>query len=89
MYEAYLETEGIEYTEEVFQHFVHEHGKAFCPEQGQITYVDGKVKCSRNTENDVENQEEDVPFLWLNGEGEVRMGKGLDEGGRWLHRWMN
>lgn len=60
MYEMYLETEGIKHSDFVFEEFLKEYGKDVCPGHGDITYVDGKVKCSVHT---IVDDYGDVPFL--------------------------
>lgn len=58
MYEGYLELEGLEHSDVVFQQFLKEYGKEICPCRGEISYLDGKVRCSVHDED-----EGDVPFL--------------------------
>lgn len=58
MYEIYLEVEGIVHSDGVFEEFLKDYGKDLCPEHGVLIYVDGKVKCSKHSE-----EEGDVPFL--------------------------
>lgn len=64
MYEAHLKLENIEHTDLVFEQFLQEYCQNVCPEHGDITYVDGKIKCSVHTrEDDSKNDDGDVPFL--------------------------
>jgi len=57
-YGVYLELEGIEHTDAIFEQYLLEYHKDICPGHGVITYVEGKVKCSEHT-----IVEDDVPFL--------------------------
>lgn len=58
MYNIYLQTNGIEHTEVIFQEFLKMYGKDLSPHHGIFIYVDGKVKCSEHSE-----EAENVPFL--------------------------
>lgn len=49
MYEEHLGIAGIELSDFVFEEFLKEDGKNVCPQHGDITYVDEKVKCSVHT----------------------------------------
>lgn len=62
MYEMYLETESIEHSDIVFEEFLKEYGKDICPENGVITYADGKVVCSVHSK-EVSKDDDDVPYL--------------------------
>ncbi|GCD09736.1 prepilin-type N-terminal cleavage/methylation domain-containing protein [Clostridium tagluense] len=59
MYEMYLETEGIEDDDDVFEQFLQGYGENVCQSHGEINHVDGKVKCSVHTNEDAR----DVPYL--------------------------
>lgn len=67
MYEMYLTIEELEHSEDLFTQYLHEYDEKICPDNGDINYVEGKVKCSKHdknedTEND-EKEDESVPFL--------------------------
>lgn len=59
MYEVSLVEKEVTRTEISFNEFIYEHGKKICPKHGEITYVDGKIKCSVHAKD----EDEQVPFL--------------------------
>lgn len=59
MYELYLNTEGLDNSDIVFQQFLNDYKFKICPSGGEISYDDGKVKCSIH--DNVESEE--IPFL--------------------------
>jgi prepilin-type N-terminal cleavage/methylation domain-containing protein len=64
MYEGYLMLENNEHSDEIFNQYMNDYRKDICPNHGDVSYVDGKVRCSiHSKENDSESDEEDVPFL--------------------------
>jgi len=60
MYETYLMVESIEDSEKVFEQYMHDLGRDICPGNGEISYVEGEVKCSLHSG---EEDEGDVPYL--------------------------
>ena len=65
MYEMYLTMKNIEHSEEVFKEYLKEYDSKICPDDGEISYVDGKVRCSIHDDEDesINGQNEGVPFL--------------------------
>lgn len=65
MYELYLVQEGIEHSKELFNQFLQDYGSNICPSGGYISYIDGKVICSKHStnSNDSQQNDESVPFL--------------------------
>jgi prepilin-type N-terminal cleavage/methylation domain-containing protein len=67
MYEAYLILENIDHTYAIFAEYLQEYEKNICPDQGDINYINGKVRCSVHSKGDnVESDDEGnegVPFL--------------------------
>lgn len=68
MYYLYLLMEEIEHSEVIFVQFLQEYEEHICPDHGNISYVDGKVKCSVHIRGaDAVSEEDDddksVPFL--------------------------
>lgn len=69
MYETYLIIEGVDHSDRIFEQYVQALDRVICPGNGDISYVDGKVKCSLHSgdegvqedENDVDDGS--VPFL--------------------------
>lgn len=67
MYDIYLLLENVDHLDIVFEQYLQEYGKNVCPENGEITYIDGKVQCSihckKDTDKSNDNEGEGVPFL--------------------------
>ncbi len=72
MYELYLETEGLDHSDVLFKSFLNDYSKNTCPSHGEITYINGEVRCSVHIdEESIESDDEDdngledgsVPFL--------------------------
>lgn len=63
MYESYLHMKQIKHSESVFNKYLQEYGEHICPDYGNISYVNGKMRCSVHTEED--NDDASVPFLWF------------------------
>ncbi|OIJ11259.1 hypothetical protein BKP37_16585 [Anaerobacillus alkalilacustris] len=68
MYETELALKGIEHSEAKFSQYLQEYGEDICPDDGEISYVDGVVQCSvhSRTEEETEDEDEDdggVPFF--------------------------
>lgn len=69
-YNANLDLREIEHSPEYFDQLMEDmfNGKTICPSQSNISYDDGKVKCSIHSEDNNSDQEEkdepeDVPYL--------------------------
>ena len=79
MYETYLVMEELEHSDVIFIEYLYENGENICPDHGDITYLDGKVQCSKHDrDNGSESDDDgDVPFLWLwlNDDDVVSIGK--------------
>lgn len=67
MYELYLTLENTDHIYAIFIEYLQEYGKNICPDQGDINYINGKVRCSVHSKGDnVESDDEGnegVPFL--------------------------
>jgi type II secretory pathway pseudopilin PulG len=67
MYETYLELEDIEHSEVVFAKYLEYYSEDICPEDGEISYFDGRVNCSlhprENGGGDRDSEGEGVPFI--------------------------
>ena len=63
MYGGYLILENINHTDIVFDQYIQEYVRDICPEGGDISYEDGKVKCRiHNGENKLSDDGQ-IPFL--------------------------
>ncbi|WP_228027520.1 type IV pilin protein [Bacillus fonticola] len=62
LYERYLVLEGIEHTDVVFDQYLRNYGEEICSEQGDVTYVDGRVRFS-DFQSDDRDENGGVPFL--------------------------
>ncbi len=63
-YEIYLEREGLDHRELLFNQYMIDNEYNPCPEDGIVSYIDGKVYCSiHNPIEESEEEEEEVPFL--------------------------
>ncbi|MFA9396922.1 MAG: prepilin-type N-terminal cleavage/methylation domain-containing protein [Clostridiaceae bacterium] len=66
-YELYLTINGLEHSDILFDKFLDKYEKTICSDHGDITYVNGKVKCSIHSaedKNEIEDDDsEEVPFL--------------------------
>lgn len=62
IYRAYLITEGLNHINQIFEGYIIQYGKDICPEDGNIRYDNGQVRCSLHTNKD-EDDEEEVPYL--------------------------
>lgn len=63
-YEIYLALEGNSHKEELFGRFLLSFDRRLCPIEGEITYVDGKVKCSVHEEEHKGDKDGgEVPYL--------------------------
>ena len=61
-YHAYLVLKKDEHTEGLYYQYIQEYGQDICTGDGEISYGDGKFRCSIHNKNgDVENGE--VPYL--------------------------
>lgn len=65
MYDIYLILEDIDHTDTVFVQYLQEFGQKICPQDGDISCVDGKVKCNLHPITDGNNNDdgEEVPYL--------------------------
>ncbi len=67
MYHVYLLMENKAHTAYVFNEFLqkHKHEGSICPANGEIKYVNGKVRCSLHFKNEANGIDDDggVPFL--------------------------
>lgn len=53
--------EDIEYNDALFKQFIID--KDFCSDDGEITYIDGEVHCSKHESLGTEEPPEEVPWL--------------------------
>ncbi|SEN49037.1 prepilin-type N-terminal cleavage/methylation domain-containing protein [Mesobacillus persicus] len=68
MYSTHLHLESKDHSTSAFQDYLHDSGVDICPSGGEITFVDGAVKCSIHSDSHGEEEEPDeggsgVPFL--------------------------
>lgn len=68
MYNAYLLMENKAHTAYVFADFLQQHEGSICPSNGEIKYLNGKIRCSLHYAGEANgiNDDEDggnVPFL--------------------------
>ena len=67
MYKTYLALECIEHSDLVFNQYLQGYENDVCPDDGEISYVEGEVKCSIHSIDDAGSNEnegdEGVPFL--------------------------
>jgi prepilin-type N-terminal cleavage/methylation domain-containing protein len=67
VYERYLALESVEHSEFVFEQYLLDYDVSLCPIGGDISYLDGEVRCSVHHGDDdgegSEEQEVSVPFL--------------------------
>ena len=64
MYEAHLTLENKNHTEDIFDHYLQEYGRDICPENGDIYYVGGEVRCGvHSEEGESDDEDESIPFL--------------------------
>jgi prepilin-type N-terminal cleavage/methylation domain-containing protein len=69
MYESFLDLEGIEHSNIIFAQYQQDYGEDIYPENGDISYVDGEVRCSLHQkdsdggDDDSGEEEDDVPYL--------------------------
>lgn len=65
MYHIYLLMENKEHTNNVFDEFLQKHEGTICPANGDIKYVNGKVRCMLHSEDEANGSNDDgsVPFL--------------------------
>jgi len=65
MYHAYLLTENKEHTDNVFDEFMQNYEENICPDNGDIKYVNGNVRCMLHSEDETNGNDDDVsvPFL--------------------------
>jgi hypothetical protein len=69
MYESFLDLEGIEHSNIIFAQYQQDYGEDICPENGDISYVDGIVRCSLHPrddgggDGDNGGDEVEVPYL--------------------------
>ena len=67
MYHIYLLMENKENTNNVFAEFLQNYEETICPDNGDIKYGNGKVRCILHSEDEADgNDDEDdgsVPFL--------------------------
>ncbi|MGO1469483.1 MAG: prepilin-type N-terminal cleavage/methylation domain-containing protein [Tissierella sp.] len=59
-YHLYLVDEGIDHTDSMFTKYLIEQDIKICPENGEISYVNNKVKCSIH---DKEKEDNDVLYI--------------------------
>ncbi len=59
LYSAFLVMEGKDYTELLFDQFILENESDLCPEDGILSYYDGKVNCSVHYTDDSEDDNDD------------------------------
>ena len=50
--------------------------KDICPDDNELTYVDGEVHCSKHDNLETEETPEEVPWIWLDQCIEVSILKG-------------
>jgi prepilin-type N-terminal cleavage/methylation domain-containing protein len=68
-YEGYLVIEGIGHSDAVFLQYLEDYGERICPSNREITYSEGKVKCSlhprasKEVDQNGDDTGEGVPFL--------------------------
>ena len=65
MYHAYLLTENKEHTDNVFDEFMQNYEENICPDNGDIKYINGNVRCMLHSEDETNGNDDDesVPFL--------------------------
>jgi prepilin-type N-terminal cleavage/methylation domain-containing protein len=62
MYGTYLTLESVDHAEVVFAQYMEGYAERICPNNGDITYVDGRIRCSLHAGGD-EEEEQEVPYL--------------------------
>ena len=64
-YHVYLLMENKEHTNNVFDEFFQNNKEIICPDNGDIKYVNGKVRCMLHSEDKANGNNDDgsVPFL--------------------------
>jgi prepilin-type N-terminal cleavage/methylation domain-containing protein len=62
-YKAFLELENVDRPDLYFAKFLQGYDGDVCPAGGELSYVDGSVKCSVHSEIEDDQGDEDVPFL--------------------------
>jgi prepilin-type N-terminal cleavage/methylation domain-containing protein len=64
MYTAHLTLGNIDHSDVTFTQYIQEYGQEICPTHGEITYEDGKVKCSIHQEDGGKDDDNgSVPIL--------------------------
>lgn len=59
-YYAYLILKNAEHNEGLYYQYIEEYGQIICTDDGNVSYVDGKIRCNIHNKND-DNGE--VPYL--------------------------
>ncbi len=64
IYHIYLLMENKEHTNNVFDEFIQNYEETICPDNGDIKYVNGKVRCMLHSEDEANGNNDDgsVPF---------------------------
>lgn len=64
MYHVYLLMENKEHTAYIFDEFLQKYEQNICPANGDIKYVNGKVRCMLHSEDEANGNNDDgsVPF---------------------------
>lgn len=65
MYHVYLLMENKEDTKNVFDEFMDNYEETICPDNGEIVYMHGSVRCLLHSEDEAGGNDDDgsVPFL--------------------------
>lgn len=68
MYHVYLLMENKEDTKNVFDEFIDNYEDTICPDNGEIVYMHGSVRCLLHSEDEADENDDDeddgsVPFL--------------------------
>ncbi len=65
MYHIYLLMENKEDTNNVFDEFIQNYEETICPDNGDIKYVNGTIRCMLHFEDEANGNNDDgsIPFL--------------------------
>lgn len=58
-----MDKKSLNHTDVLFSQFLQENGEDICPNQKDIIYIDGKIRCSMHSEDNEDGDDGSVPFL--------------------------